>query len=364
MASYDENIDHDNHSQPDWRLFLRGLRAAVLRTKLWVATWLFLLLLSLVPAFQTAAFFKGAVGSRYPSAELARDLHSSMAAPSLGMGAVFRQDHAAGLAQLDSSVASGGAVLALIAFLFGVFAAGGWLQVTFEQPERQTLRRFGFGGARYFGRMLRVGLLTLGALALVHWFFYGDPWKRLVLGGLMDIPARDWGRLETLESERTAVQLGWLRDGLAAIGFVKVMAWAIYTRTRLVLRDSRSALVAAVATWWTMVRHPLQTMRPLALLLLVEALVVVAVLGWWHGRLELGFVEEPTYWRLAAIAGVGQLAVIWRQITRGAYYHCAGRVSQALIQPTESHPDPWGGTIGGPGGPQYPVDDDGYHVSV
>ena len=107
MASYDENIDHDNHSQPDWRLFLRGLRAAVLRTKLWVATWLFLLLLSLVPAFQTAAFFKGAVGSRYPSAELARDLHSSMAAPSLGMGAVFRQDHAAGLAQLDSSVASG-----------------------------------------------------------------------------------------------------------------------------------------------------------------------------------------------------------------------------------------------------------------
>ena len=300
----------------------------------------------------------------YPSAALARDRHSSMAAPSLGMGAVFRQDHAAGLAQLDSSVASGGAVLALIAFLFGVFAAGGWLQVTFEQPERQTLRRFGFGGARYFGRMLRVGLLTLGALALVHWFFYGDPWKRLVLGGLMDIPARDWGRLETLESERTAVQLGWLRDGLAAIGFVKVMAWAIYTRTRLVLRDSRSALVAAVATWWTMVRHPLQTVRPLALLLLVEALVVVAVLGWWHGRLELGFLEEPTYWRLAAIAGVGQLAGIWRQITRGAYYHCAGRVSQALIQPTESHPDPWGGTIGGPGGPQYPVDDDGYHVSV
>ena len=77
-----------------------------------------------------------------------------------------------------------------------------------------------------------------------------------------------------------------------------------------------------------------------------------------------GFEVEPTYWRLAAIGGVGQLAIIWRQITRGAYYHCAGRVSQALIVPTDAHPDPWSGTIGGPGGPQYPVNDDGYHVSV
>ena len=270
-------------------MFLRGFRAAFFRTKLWICTWLFLLLLSLVPAFQTAAFFKGAVGSRYPSAELARDLHSSMGAPSTGLGAVFRQDHADGLAQLNSSVASGGAVLALIALLFGVFAAGGWLQVTFEQPERQTLRRFGFGGARYFGRMLRVALMTLAALALVHWLLYGDPWKRLVLGWIMDVPASDWGKLETLESEQTVVQLRWLQDGLAAIGFMKVMAWVIYTRTRLVLRDSRSVLVAACATWWTMVKHPVQTMRPLALLLLLEAIFVVAVLGWWHGRLEAGF---------------------------------------------------------------------------
>ena len=364
MPNFDENIDHDNHSSPDWRLFLRGFRAAFFRTKLWVCTWLFLLLLSLVPAFQTAAFFKGAVGSRYPSAELARDLHSSMAAPSTGLGAVFRQDHAEGLAQLNSSVASGGAVLALIALLFGVFAAGGWLQVTFEQPERQTLRRFGFGGARYFGRMLRVALLTLAALGLVHWLLYGDPWKRLVLGWIMEVPEGDWGRLETLDSEQTVVQLGWLQDGLAAIGFMKVMAWVIYTRTRLVLRDSRSVLIAAVATWWMMIKHPVQTTRPLALLLLLEAIFVVGVLGWWHGRLETGFDADPTFWRLAAIGGVGQLAIIWRQITRGAYYHCAGRVSQALVAPPDTHPDPWSGTIGGPGGPQYPVDDDGYHVSV
>jgi hypothetical protein len=87
MPNYDENIDHDNHSRPDWRLFLRGFKAAFFRTKLWVCTWLVLLLLSLVPAFQTASFFQNTVGSRYPSAELAQDLHSSMGAPSMGLGA-------------------------------------------------------------------------------------------------------------------------------------------------------------------------------------------------------------------------------------------------------------------------------------
>ena len=182
MAKICENIEHDNLRMPDWLLFLRAFRAAFVRTKLWLATWFVLLLLTLIPAMQTASFFDRTVGSRYPSAEAAKDLHATMSPPSTGLNAVFRQDHSDGLAQLSDGLSSSGAILALIAFLFGVFAAGGWLQITFEQPERQTLRRFGFGGARYFGRLFRVALITLGALALVHWVFYGDPWKRLVLG--------------------------------------------------------------------------------------------------------------------------------------------------------------------------------------
>lgn len=364
MPKYKENIEHDNLARPDALLFLRAFRAALSRVKLWGLTWVVLLLLSLVPALQTAAYFDRAVGDRYPAADVARDLHDTMSAPTLGLNAVFRQDHADGLSQLDATLASGGAVLALLAFLFGVFAAGGWLQVTFQQPERRALRRFGFGGARYFGRFLRVAILTLALLALVHWVFYGDPWKHLILGGLFDVPEHDWSRLETLESERTVVRLGWLRDGLAAIGFAKVIAWAIYTRTRIALRDGRSALGAGIATWFTMVRHPIQTMRPLFFLLLLEAFVVILVFGWWKGTIDSRFYADPNGWHVAAMFGVTQLAVIWRQITRGAYYHAAGRVSQALILPTESRPDPWTDTIGGPGGPQYPVDDDGYHVTV
>ncbi|MEM6675214.1 MAG: hypothetical protein AAF726_20365 [Planctomycetota bacterium] len=364
MASYRENIEHDNLRMPDWLLFLRALRASFLRPKLWVATWLALLLLALVPALQAAAFFDGAVGDRYPAAEVALELHSTMSAPTLGLNAPFRQDHADGLAQLDGGIASGTAVLALFAFLLGVFAAGGWLQVTFEQPDRRSFQSFGFGGTRYFSRFLRVGLMVLVLLALVHWVFYGDPWKRLVLGWMMGVPEYDWDSLETLGSERTAVRLGWLRDGFAAITFAKVLAWAIYTRTRIALRDGSSAIGAGVATWWTMVCHPLQTLRPLILLLLVEGIVVVGVLGWTRGLFEDRLQAGPSAWHVLALFAIVQLSVIWRQITRGAYYHAAGRVSQALIVPTDAHPDPWAETIGGPGGPQYPVEDDGYHVTV
>ena len=364
MQTYDENIDHDNLKRPDWLLFLRALRGALRRWKIWGATWLVLLLLSLVPALMTAGAFDRMVGSRYPNVEVARSLGRTLSAPTVELVETFRTDHSAALSQLNSSVGLATAGLGFFAFLFGVFAAGGWLQITFEQPHRQTLRRFGFGGARYFGRFLRVAIMTLLLLALVRWLFYGDPWRRLVYGWIMDVPKYDWGRLETLESEKTVVHLTWLRDGLAAIGFAKVMAWAIYTRTRMALRDGRSALGAGFATWFTMVRHPIQTFRPLILLFAVEALVVLVIASFCKGMIDERLIAGANGWHVLALAGVAQFALIWRQITRGAYYHAAGRVSQSLIRPTDSRPDPWATTIGGPGGPQYPVTDDGYHVTI
>lgn len=364
MPTSRDNIDHDNLNRPDWLLFLRALKAASIRFKLWGSTWLVVLLLALVPAMQTSSTIGALTGSRYPTAEAAKDLHSSMSPPVTGLSAVFRHDHSGTLGQLDRSVAAGGAALALFALLFGVFAAGGWLQVTFEQPDRQTLRRFGFGGARYFGRFLRVAVMVLLLLALVRWVFYGEPWKRFIVGGVLGLPEYDRGSMERLESEMTYTRAIWVRDGLAALTFAKVLAWGLYTRTRIALRDGRSAIAAGIATWFTMVRHPIQTLRPLILLFAVEALIVLGVLGWWAGSIDRGIVESPTGLQILALFGVVQLGVLWRQVTRGAYYHAAGRVSQSLIRPTVSQPDPWADTIGGPGGPQYPVDDDGYHVTV
>lgn len=364
MTRYEENVDHDNMRLPDWLLFLRAWRAAFTRFKLWGATTLVLLLLALPSFLQTASAYRGMIGNRYPNADDARDLHSSMGSPTLNLGEVFRQDHRGALSQLDSSLAASGAALALFAFLFGVFAAGGWLQVIFEQPHRQTLRRFGFGGARYFGRFLRVGILTVLALGLVRWIWYGAPWTYIVEGMILEVPEYDRGKLETLRSERQVRNLGWIQDGMFAIAFAKVMVWATYTRTRMALRDGRSAIAAAVATAFLMMRHPIQTFRPLLLLLILEALIVVGICGWWMGTVQTRFEADPNGWHVSAMFGIGTLALIWRQITRGARYHAAGRVSQALVLPTERRPDPWAQAIGGPGGPQYPVADDDYHVTV
>ncbi len=364
MTNYEENIEHDNLRRPGFMLFLRAMRAAFLRPKLWGATWIVLLLLSMIPAMQTSGAISRMVGNRYASSDAARDLDPSMSSPTVGLSEIFRQDHRGALSSLDSSISQGGAVLALIAILFGVFAAGGWLQVTFEQPDRQTLRRFGFGGARYFGRFLRVAILMLLALSLVRWIYFGEPWKRLVYGAILEVPKTDWGRLETLESEAQVVRLAWIQEGLFTLAFAKVLAWGIYTRTRLALRDSRSVIGAAIATGFTMMRHPIQTMRPLALLLTLEAVMVIGFFGWWMETIDGRFINDPNGWHVLAMFGVAQLALIWRQVTRGAYYHAAGRVSQALIHPTDRRPDPWAQTIGGPGGPQYPVSDDGYHVTV
>ena len=45
-----------------------------------------------------------------------------------------------------------------------------------------------------------------------------------------------------------------------------------------------------------------------------------------------------------------------REVMRGASYHATMKVSQAIVRPPRRGDDPWR-TIGGPGGPQYPVED-------
>ncbi len=85
MAAYENNVDHDNLKRPDSMLFLRSIRAALYRHKLWGATWLFLLLLSAIPAMEVMGTMNRIVGNRYASADAARELHSSLSSPTVGM---------------------------------------------------------------------------------------------------------------------------------------------------------------------------------------------------------------------------------------------------------------------------------------
>jgi hypothetical protein len=171
------------------------------------------------------------------------------------------------------------------------------------------------------------------------------------------------GDAEVFSSERNAVFVEWLQSGLYAGLFALVLAWGDYTRARMAMRDSRSALLAGLATFGLFLRHPLRVLRPLALLFLVE----VAIL-WCLGSVSWGISGDlegsGAWYHLALLFFIGQLAVISRVITRGARYHAAVQVSRDLVPPL-SRPDPWAHRVGGPGGPQYSIDTgDEYGVSM
>ena len=326
-------------------VFTRALSGALRRLPLWGLTWLALWTMSLVIALPWFEVLDDAMRGRYQAAD---QVHH--------FDAIFRADHQDLLGRLNHASSRVGALLALLAtLLVGVFAAGGWLQVLLHQSEGPSLRRFLRGGARHFWRFTRVLVLVLLGLSILRWTLYEMPWKYLVLGKLLRVPEADWGRLETMDSELHALQVGWAQDGLFALGFALILIWAVYTRTRLALFGRFSALSAGWSTFWSILFHPLKTLRPMLGIFLVEALFLAA-LGIASGWFDQGLLEQPTLGRIAVLHLVGQLGLMVRQITRGASYHAAVEVCRGLYPPAE-HSDPWK-TIGGPGGPQYPVDDD------
>ncbi len=336
-------------SLPRGPLFLHALRAAVGRVPLWLLTWSVPFLAAVALALPWVAWFGETTAHRYePGSVLG------------GMDEVFRFDHRVGLADLRRTGATTGATLSLVLMLFGAYAAGGWLQVFLERTSGHSLRRFFWGGAKYFWRFVRVLLLSLAGLSLLTWLVHGWPWKTLVLSLLLG--SGDEG-IEALDSELSVARLEWLQSGLYALGFTLLLAWGDYTRTRLALHGTRSALWAGIATGFLILRHPVQTLRPLLFLFAVEAFFVIGLgAASWDANAEIG---PATTWKaLVSLALLGQLALLWQTISRGARYFATVHVSRRLVAPLPK-PDPWARRIGGPGGPQYPIDDtDDYGVSI
>jgi len=168
-----------------------------------------------------------------------------------------------------------------------------------------------------------------------------------------------------LHSEATRDRILWVRDGLMAGLFLLVMAWGVYTRARLAIAGSRSVLLAGGLAAMALLRHPVRTLSPLLALLLLEMVVLMGVLGplarWANGSLE----AAPSRGALVSLFLLGLAGLAWREVQRGARYHAAVVVSKATIRSLH-HSDPWQ-SIGAPGGPQYPVnedDEDRFGVSV
>lgn len=338
-------------------VFSRALFSAMGRVPIWLLVWTVMLFLALVVALPWYTWFDDTIGNRYGEGEVTSYLDS-----------IFRQDHREGLSALNASTAQSGAILVFLSMLFGVFFAGGWLQVLLERTRGQSLRRFLFGGARYFWRFLRVMFLTLILLQLFGWLVYGQAFQGWVFGSLNGIPKSDWGKLESLDSEGTMFALRASQDALFALLFALTLTWADYTRTRLALQDTYSAIWGGLQTFFTMLRHPIKTLRPLILLLLIEALVIVcfaSLISYVEGGLDVVEGEAPAgVGRVWMIALISQAVLMWRCIIRGARYHATAFVSQEIVRPL-SRPDPWRESIGGPGGPRYPLEEgDEYGVAL
>lgn len=338
----------DDLTGPRPPVFWGALRTTFGRTPIWLTCWLVPLCLALVLAVPWRGFYAGVLAHRYEPGSVVAFMDES-----------FRFDHGPELGSLKTSTAGIAAALAFVVMLFGMFAGGGWLQVFLERTQGHSLRRFLWGGARYFWRFARVWLVTLLTLGLFSWVMYGWPWKLAmrILFGAVD------GDLEVLVSERSALYVGWVQDGLYGLLVALLLVWGDYTRTRLALQDTRSAVWAGLCTWGLILLHPLRTLRPMALLFVLEAGVVMA-LGSLAHDVDRGLGPESGAGSLFALFVLGQAALLWQGIARGARYHAAAQVSKLLVPPL-AQPDPWASRVGGPGGPQYPIDlTDDYGVSV
>jgi len=331
--------------RPVW---LFALRNTLARAPVWILVSVFTILLALVVSTPWLTWFREIISHRYAPGSLIR-----------GLDEVFRTDTAASRAGIESSTRSTGAALALVAMLGGAFTAGGWLQVFLERTRGRSLRRFFYGGSRFFFRFLRVLLLTLLGLHMAGWLLYGAPWDWLVHGLMFGAPD---GNLEVLSSELTVRRIGWCQDGLFFAAVALILVWGIYTRSRMALHDTTSAVWAGICSGALMVAHPLRTLIPMAALFAAQA-VVLAAAGYFNDTTQARLGAPGDWTGVLVLFLLTIVTLAWRTIVRGAGYHAALQVNAQLVRPL-SRPDPWSKSVGGPGGPRYPVGGDEYEVSL
>jgi hypothetical protein len=333
-------------------VFVEALLVTFARaTPVWLVVCAMELALALAPAVAWGAWVSAVSEHRYAPNSLFADL-----------GTVFRFDHRRAMALVEDTNARVEAGLAIAAVLLGCFVAGGWLQVFLERAHGPSLRRFFLGGARYFWRFFRVFLLTILSLALLSYLVYGAPWNTVVLSWMHHVPATDYERLESLTSEQTAFTLRFAQNALYAVLFALVLVWSDYSRTRIALHDTGSAVWAGLCTWFTLARHPVKTLGPMLWLAGIEVAIVAAA-GVFARKIEGDFAARSDLVGVFLLFAIGEVALAWRVILRGARYDAAVRVSREVVRPI-ARPDPWKASFGPPEGPRYPLGGDEFGMSL
>lgn len=204
---------------------------------------------------------------------------------------------------------------ALAAFLFGIFSAGGWLEVLSHRSGHPGFRVFASGAGTRFVRYLRLALLSLLAIAGARWLFYGTPalaLEKALSGGS--------GDLADFSTEKAANAWTFWRSlgfGLA-VGLVVLVS--DLGRAALVVRGGRSAVLAATRGLILFLRRPVASVSAAGFPFLAEMGILLGI-AWLADRASEG---EATNVNLAALLLCTQAAVVVREVTK------AGRLGGLL----------------------------------
>lgn len=288
---------------------LRGaLRVAIRTTRRAWRPLLLVLLVQFLLALTVVVPFQRRVAAR-----LDDGAHASEVATTLDAG-VWRD-----VQRLEAAVFEGLSVtlfwVVLVAWLFGAFAAGGFLGTAADEHQSASAGRFVSLGGRYLGRMLRVGLVFL-VLAWVAGRLVLDLWAGAVLDAEAEAP--------------TAAAAFWgarLREGVFVLVFLWLRVAADVARADLVVYARRSAVAAFLRGAWRTVRHPVRTLG-LALTIGAPAFLALVLLG---VLLRVPEAAGSTWPFLLAAFLVVQLAVLVRWAARAALLGGLAHVLEAEV---------------------------------
>jgi len=218
-----------------WRATLRGTAVARGNPGLVVTLWLFNLALALaagMPGWLTLSSVMGPL----PGAD--------------ALGEAFRFGVLADLSEVQPGLVAGFGRAALAAFGLGLLVAlattGGTLEVLTSGDERAFAHRFGRGAGRFFGRFLRLGLITLVVAPIAT--------------GLTAAPLLALSRQLRRESGSEWLAMSVWVTAVVAAGLVLVFVLLVQDAARVLLvrddeRRVRRLLRPALAT---VLRHPLK----------------------------------------------------------------------------------------------------------
>ncbi|MHC5010582.1 MAG: hypothetical protein ACYTG6_06465 [Planctomycetota bacterium] len=190
--------------------------------------------------------------------------------------------------------------VAAVAWLFGALAAGGFLGTALDGSLTPSAGRFFAHGGRYFGRMLRVGIVFLVVIYLAARLVF-ELW-----GGVVKGPE------ETAATQSAAFWGARTREGVFLLFFLWMRVAADLARADLVVFSRRSAFFAFFRGVGRTLRRPLRTFG-LALMVGVPAFAVLLLLG-----LAVQNITGRTWLPLLGTFLVLQLAVYVRWASRAA----------------------------------------------